>query len=300
METGPQSAFSKWEVVILDTSAHSELPWEALFSSPQEESSRGNWAPLLNSVITADRLEPLEPPFLKPALLLLPSVSAQGPSPHSCLDRSGGSSSTATSSLSLRADNTRFFKSWWGCNWIISCVFILCHFPDDFVVQKPELSTPSICHAPGGEYFVEGETWNIDSCTQCTCHSGRVLCETEVCPPLLCQNPSRTQDSCCPQCTGDCAARCGAPGGGGVAEAAAQALLLGGTRGRAGAVVGQERRGPRGAIQGGVQSPGAGSLLPKFIPFHQPQIYVVNVPCIWGALGGGEKDCLFFFHFFPP
>ncbi|XP_032737777.1 cysteine-rich motor neuron 1 protein isoform X5 [Lontra canadensis] len=72
---------------------------------------------------------------------------------------------------------------------------------DDLVVQKPELSTPSICHAPGGEYFVEGETWNIDSCTQCTCHSGRVLCETEVCPPLLCQNPARTQDSCCPQCT---------------------------------------------------------------------------------------------------
>lgn len=84
----------------------------------------------------------------------------------------------------------------------MSCVLILCHSPDDFVVQKPELSTPSICHAPGGEYFVEGETWNIDSCTQCTCHSGRVLCETEVCPPLLCRNPSRTQDSCCPQCTG--------------------------------------------------------------------------------------------------
>uniref|UniRef100_A0A8I5N218 Cysteine-rich motor neuron 1 protein n=1 Tax=Papio anubis TaxID=9555 RepID=A0A8I5N218_PAPAN len=78
---------------------------------------------------------------------------------------------------------------------------LICKCRDDFVVQKPELSTPSICHAPGGEYFVEGETWNIDSCTQCTCHSGRVLCETEVCPPLLCQNPSRTQDSCCPQCT---------------------------------------------------------------------------------------------------
>nr|XP_032628280.1 cysteine-rich motor neuron 1 protein [Chelonoidis abingdonii] len=72
--------------------------------------------------------------------------------------------------------------------------------PDESIVQKPELSNPSICHAPGGEYFVEGETWNIDSCTQCTCHSGRVLCETEVCPPLLCQNPIRTQDSCCPQC----------------------------------------------------------------------------------------------------
>ncbi|XP_027410797.1 cysteine-rich motor neuron 1 protein isoform X3 [Bos indicus] len=77
---------------------------------------------------------------------------------------------------------------------------LICKCRDDFVVQKPELSTPSICHAPGGEYFVEGETWHIDTCTQCTCHSGRVLCETEVCPPLLCQNPTRTQDSCCPQC----------------------------------------------------------------------------------------------------
>ncbi|KAJ8798492.1 hypothetical protein J1605_016771 [Eschrichtius robustus] len=85
----------------------------------------------------------------------------------------------------------------------------------DFVVQKPELSTPSICHAPGGEYFVEGETWHIDTCTQCTCHSGRVLCETEVCPPLLCQNPTRTQDSCCPQCPGNrhCASGCTGPAG---------------------------------------------------------------------------------------
>ncbi|XP_043914857.1 cysteine-rich motor neuron 1 protein isoform X2 [Protopterus annectens] len=75
-----------------------------------------------------------------------------------------------------------------------------CKCRDDTGVRTPELSNPSVCHAPGGEYFVEGETWNIDSCTQCTCNSGRVLCETEVCPPLLCQNPVRSQDSCCPQC----------------------------------------------------------------------------------------------------
>ncbi|XP_073483807.1 cysteine-rich motor neuron 1 protein isoform X1 [Aquarana catesbeiana] len=71
---------------------------------------------------------------------------------------------------------------------------------DDSSGKKTEFIDPSICHAPGGEYFVEGETWNFDSCTQCTCHSGRVLCETEVCPPLLCQIPTRTQDSCCPHC----------------------------------------------------------------------------------------------------
>ncbi|XP_041929099.1 cysteine-rich motor neuron 1 protein [Alosa sapidissima] len=72
--------------------------------------------------------------------------------------------------------------------------------PDEPSSHKPVLSDSSVCLAPGGEYFVEGETWNIDSCTQCTCHSGRVLCETEVCPPLLCQNPIRSQDSCCPHC----------------------------------------------------------------------------------------------------
>ncbi|XP_060735905.1 cysteine-rich motor neuron 1 protein [Tachysurus vachellii] len=72
--------------------------------------------------------------------------------------------------------------------------------PDESGSHRPELSEASVCLAPGGEYFVEGETWNIDSCTQCTCHSGRVLCETEVCPPLLCQSPVRSQDSCCPHC----------------------------------------------------------------------------------------------------
>ncbi|XP_059841600.1 cysteine-rich motor neuron 1 protein isoform X1 [Hypanus sabinus] len=72
--------------------------------------------------------------------------------------------------------------------------------PEDLELWKPDQGDSSICHAPGGEYYVEGETWNIDSCTQCTCHSGRVLCDTEVCPPILCQNPTRTLDSCCPQC----------------------------------------------------------------------------------------------------
>uniref|UniRef100_A0A4W4HBX8 Cysteine-rich motor neuron 1 protein n=1 Tax=Electrophorus electricus TaxID=8005 RepID=A0A4W4HBX8_ELEEL len=72
--------------------------------------------------------------------------------------------------------------------------------PEEPGSHKPELSEASVCLAPGGEYFMEGETWNIDSCTQCTCHGGHVLCETEVCPPLLCQSPIRTQDSCCPHC----------------------------------------------------------------------------------------------------
>ncbi|XP_035279890.1 cysteine-rich motor neuron 1 protein isoform X1 [Anguilla anguilla] len=73
--------------------------------------------------------------------------------------------------------------------------------PDDPTTHRTELSDSSVCLAPGGAYYVEGETWSMDSCTQCACHSGRVLCETEVCPPLLCQSPIRTQDSCCPHCS---------------------------------------------------------------------------------------------------
>lgn len=169
-------------------------------------------------------------------------------------------STVNSSSLSLEAHSTRSFKSWYDCWWVISCVSILCPCLDDFVVQKPELSTPSICHAPGGEYFVEGETWNIDSCTQCTCHSGRVLCETEVCPPLLCQNPSRTQDSCCPQCTGN---RRRAPG-----CAPWERLQL-----RRRHSVGSACWAPHGSVSNPVTSYQAGisgGLLPKFIPFYRP------------------------------
>lgn len=59
-----------------------------------------------------------------------------------------------------------------------------------------------VCRAPGGELYVEGETWNLDECTQCTCRRGRVLCDTEVCPPALCHTPFINKDTCCHICPG--------------------------------------------------------------------------------------------------
>ncbi|KAG7246858.1 hypothetical protein CRUP_013197, partial [Coryphaenoides rupestris] len=58
-----------------------------------------------------------------------------------------------------------------------------------------------LCRAPGGDLYVEGETWSLDECTQCTCRKGRVLCDSEVCPPALCPAPTKSKDTCCHVCS---------------------------------------------------------------------------------------------------
>ncbi|KAK3563107.1 hypothetical protein QTP86_016344 [Hemibagrus guttatus] len=65
---------------------------------------------------------------------------------------------------------------------------------------RPEGMDMVVCQAPGDELYVEGDTWNLDECTRCTCRQGRVLCDTEVCPPALCQTPTRTKGTCCLSC----------------------------------------------------------------------------------------------------
>ncbi|XP_028294132.1 cysteine-rich motor neuron 1 protein isoform X2 [Gouania willdenowi] len=97
------------------------------------------------------------------------------------------------------------------------CVLISCPVPScSNPIVKPDQCCPTcedesgsgqpegmdmvVCRAPGGEFYVEGETWNLDECTRCTCRKGRVLCDTEVCPPALCQTPIRNKDTCCHVC----------------------------------------------------------------------------------------------------
>nr|XP_061824703.1 cysteine-rich motor neuron 1 protein-like [Nerophis lumbriciformis] len=97
------------------------------------------------------------------------------------------------------------------------CVLISCPAPScSHPVVKPDQCCPTcedesgsglpegmdmvVCRAPGGEFYVEGETWDLDECTRCTCRQGRVLCDTEVCPPALCQTPTKNKDTCCHAC----------------------------------------------------------------------------------------------------
>lgn len=79
-------------------------------------------------------------------------------------------------------------------------LYIIC--PDESGSGQPEGMDLVVCRAPGGELYVEGETWNLDECTRCTCRKGRVLCDTEVCPPAVCQAPTRNKDTCCHVCPG--------------------------------------------------------------------------------------------------
>uniref|UniRef100_A0A3P9Q8I2 VWFC domain-containing protein n=1 Tax=Poecilia reticulata TaxID=8081 RepID=A0A3P9Q8I2_POERE len=69
---------------------------------------------------------------------------------------------------------------------------------------QPEGMDMVVCRAPGGELYVEGETWNLNECMRCTCRKGRVLCDIEVCPPALCQTPVRNKDTCCHMCPATC------------------------------------------------------------------------------------------------
>nr|CAD7396451.1 unnamed protein product [Timema poppensis] len=68
--------------------------------------------------------------------------------------------------------------------------------------MHPTLETPHpmVCQSVDGMYRVEGETWQLDRCTKCLCHSGRVLCETRQCPPTPCDQPVQDPDNCCPHC----------------------------------------------------------------------------------------------------
>lgn len=77
-----------------------------------------------------------------------------------------------------------------------------CVKADESGSGQPEGVDMVVCRAPGGELYVEGETWSLDECTRCTCRHGRVLCDSEVCPPVLCHRPIKIKDSCCYVCPG--------------------------------------------------------------------------------------------------
>ncbi|KAJ8309124.1 hypothetical protein KUTeg_013998 [Tegillarca granosa] len=52
-------------------------------------------------------------------------------------------------------------------------------------ILPPTTGKQESCQSANGGYYLEGETWFLDNCTECICHDGSVLCETRACPPFL-------------------------------------------------------------------------------------------------------------------
>lgn len=99
-----------------------------------------------------------------------------------------GRSHQFVSSVPQSPQHVGLFPSWWDCSGSFP-VFGSSRSADDFVVQKPELSTPSICHAPG-----ESTLWREKRSTLTPAPSALATaggcCVRRRCAALLCQNPT--------------------------------------------------------------------------------------------------------------
>lgn len=92
---------------------------------------------------------------------------------------------------------------------LITCPALKCHNPIMRVgdccpscgfEELPSSSTTSKCRTTDGRHVTDGDTWDMDECTQCICHEGGVLCEIESCPPILCHHPVKLPGRCCLAC----------------------------------------------------------------------------------------------------
>ena len=69
----------------------------------------------------------------------------------------------------------------------------------------PTLHTPAVtnpgCQSEEGVHYQEGESWQRDTCTTCTCQAGLPLCTSIQCEvPENCEQLILTPGQCCPTC----------------------------------------------------------------------------------------------------
>ncbi|XP_022082452.1 cysteine-rich motor neuron 1 protein-like [Acanthaster planci] len=72
-----------------------------------------------------------------------------------------------------------------------SCQAVNCPPPPQSVTCRDEVNMRD---------YQDGEQWNPDPCTTCTCHSGHSDCVTLQCPLLDCAETRPVEGECCPQC----------------------------------------------------------------------------------------------------
>ncbi|RZF38021.1 hypothetical protein LSTR_LSTR006420 [Laodelphax striatellus] len=67
-------------------------------------------------------------------------------------------------------------------------------------MDGPEKTEPDLngCFTSRGKFKRNGDTWQTDPCTACTCDNGKRRCVVSVCEP--CSNPIYQPGECCPVC----------------------------------------------------------------------------------------------------
>ncbi|KAJ4442075.1 hypothetical protein ANN_11941 [Periplaneta americana] len=66
-------------------------------------------------------------------------------------------------------------------------------------VRENSLSHPGGCVSSSGKIQQNGEVWQEDPCTNCTCLAGETKCQAYMCD-LRCDHPHYVPDECCPIC----------------------------------------------------------------------------------------------------
>ena len=83
---------------------------------------------------------------------------------------------------------------------------VLCYFCRDIFelwhVLYNFTETDLNCHMSGQEYK-DGETWQLDKCSACSCQRGITFCKRETCHNVtICPYMEIPEDGCCPVCRG--------------------------------------------------------------------------------------------------
>lgn len=82
----------------------------------------------------------------------------------------------------------------------ISSPAVNCFDSFDFEFDPQGGNTTEGCIDADGTFYTNGEQWNPDDCTFCSCEEGEIFCAVVDCAMPACDNPIYIEGQCCPVC----------------------------------------------------------------------------------------------------
>ena len=82
----------------------------------------------------------------------------------------------------------------------ISSPAVNCFDSFDFEFDPQGGNSTEGCTDADGTFYANGQEWNIDDCTFCSCMEGEIMCMVVDCAMPPCDNPVYIEGQCCPVC----------------------------------------------------------------------------------------------------